>query len=87
MTKPQLTRACPLCGGAMQWCGDVPIDPGTPEELATHTCDQITCTACGINVEFHGLPNRHTGDSDADVDTDFDQHLQDVADKWNGGTA
>jgi hypothetical protein len=84
MNKPQLTRVCPLCGGAMQWCGDVPIDPGTPEEMATHACDQITCTACQINVELHGLPDHpDSGDDDAD----FQRHLQDVADKWNGGAA
>lgn len=81
MTKPSLTRACPLCGGAMQWCGDVPIDPGTPEELATHTCDHITCAACRMDVCFDALPDHNTGDDEAD----FQHHLQDVADKWNGG--
>ena len=84
MKKPDLTKTCPLCGGPMQWCGDVPTDVGTSEEMASHTCDQITCTACQFNVEFHGIAS---DDAPADDEIAFSRHLQQVADKWNGGAA
>lgn len=69
----------------MQWCGDVPIEVGTPEEMPTHTCDQIICTACKINVVFEGIPEDPPQPDDEE--NGFDRHLQKIADKWNGGTA
>lgn len=82
--KPVLTKRCPICSGPMQWCGDVPIEVGTPEEMTTHTCDQLTCPICRINVSFEGIPeDAPTGDDEAD----FQRHLQKIADKWNGGAA
>lgn len=80
--KPALTRVCPLCGGAMKWCGDVPIDVGTPEEMPTHVCHLIMCTACEFNVDFHGIPEDPPQPDDEE--NGFTRYLQKIADKWNG---
>lgn len=80
--KPELKRPCPLCGNAMKWCGDVPMDVGTPEEMPTHTCHEITCTACQYNVVFNDIPE--DAPQPDDEENGFARFLQKVADKWNG---
>jgi hypothetical protein len=81
-TKPALTRACPLCGGAMKWCGDVPITDVDPKfAMETHVCHMVTCTACSYNVDFHGIPEDPPMPDDEE--NGFGRYLQKIADKWN----
>lgn len=72
--KPVLTRHCPLCGGSMSWCGDVPTED---EPDGHHPCHQITCARCKYNVDFH--------DAESQSITEFDDLLRHIAAKWNGG--
>jgi len=75
--KPELKRPCPLCGGAMKWCGDVPIVDDDPKfAMETHDCSQITCTACKYNVDFNG-PEMY-------AEEDMDKLHDLVSAKWNG---
>lgn len=71
--KPVLTRHCPLCGGPMSWCGDVPTED---EPDGHHPCHQITCTRCKFNVDFH--------DAESQSIAEFDDLLRHIAAKWNG---
>jgi hypothetical protein len=70
--KDQTTlSACPLCGGSMSWCGDVPDEDGE-----THTCDQLVCVACDYNVSFNVKPENNTFET-------LDEQKADNARRWN----
>jgi hypothetical protein len=69
--KPELKTPCPCCGGPMSWCGDVATD----DEPHGHDCDQITCTDCKYNVDFHS--------DDVRVADTFEGACFIVAARWN----